>query len=351
MPKANHPPWWCLVITHVVCIYFIISPLLPIILLRPILHFTLFGVLWIFMVATGVCTLPLSLTEWVKTRYLYIGACIKHRLYGPDPSTSGFLLLPPEVRLLIWEELIPRTRCVRGDTRITVDCKEIENKDTFHFGPGDFTIEKYRRGLGFPPRYWMRTSPRIPVEFLRTCRLNYEEGNHFLYSTSTFEFMDHRALYSFVNTRSLSQQGNIRHLIIGASSLYNWWLEFPALRAFEVAFIIKKLQDLRTLDIEDYVPDARDDEAAERTAQLISALVRRFRVSETVTVKLYLFGRHDSTRLDGTMQREQECHCQEELAKAGWALIREPENPFPPPAAHRELIIHGKYVLQALTPV
>ena len=348
MPKANHPPWWCLIITYVCCIYFIIFPWLPIILLAPRFHFTLFGVLWIFMVATGVCTLPLSLTEWVKVRYLYIIACIKHQLYGPDPSTSGFLLLPPEIRLRIWEELIPRTRCARGDTRITVDCEEFDDNNTFDHGPW----ECWRRGLRLPPRYRMRTSPRIPVEFLRTCRQFYEEGNHFLYSTSTFEFTDHRAIYHFVNTRSLLQQGNIRHLVLGASTLYNWGHVFPALRAFKVPFIIEKLQDLRTLDIEHYVPDARDDEAAEGTAQLIPALVRSFGVSEAVTVRLYLFGRPDSIRLDSTMQREQECHCQEELAKAGWALIREPENPFPPPAAHKEPItVHTKYVLQALTPV
>ena len=343
MPKAKYPPWWCHVISLVSCIYFIISPLLPVILLPLNLHFTLFGVHWIFMVATGVRTLPLSLTEWVKTRYLYIGACIKHRLYGPDPSTSGFLLLPPEIRLRIWEELIPRTRCVRGDTRITVSCKEIDKNINSDDGLWDCDIEYLRRSLGLPPRYRMRASPRIPVEFLRTCRRNYEEGNYFLYSTSAFEFEDHRALYYFVNTRSLSQQGNIRHLVLGWSSVYYWWLKFPALRAFEVPSIIEKLWNLRTLDIEHRVPKT------ECTRQLIPELVRHLRVSEAATVKLYLFGDHDSTWPDGTMQRERECHCQEEFAKAGWAIIRESEKPFPSLATHTGQYIRAKYVFEAVT--
>lgn len=347
MPQTNHAPWWCHVISHISLIYFIISSFLPVILLPPLLSFTLFGVLWIFMVATGVQTLPLSLKEWVETRYLYIIACIKHQLYGPDPSTSGFLLLPPEIRLRIWEKLIPRTRCVRGDTRITVDWMGIHE----NYSDGS-PWECCRRRVGLPPRYRIRTSPRIPVEFLRTCRLNYEEGNHFLYSTSTFEFTGHQALYYFVNTRSLSQQGSIRHLIVGASSVYEcgWWFDVPALHAFEVPSIIKKLRNLQTLDIEHDVDDARDKEVAESDAQLISAHVRRFRVWEAVIVKLYLFGRHYETRLDAKMQGEQECHCQEALEKAGWALIREPESSFPLPAAQREPIFHGKYVLQAPTP-
>lgn len=316
--------------TFVSCIYFIISPWLPVNLL-PDRQVTLFGVLWIFMVATRVASLPLSLSEWVKTRYLYISAGIKHRLYGRNPSTSGLLLLPPEVRLQIWEELFPRTRCARGDTRITVICKEIvDDNGTYDPGPWD---------LGPPPRYRMRTTPRIPVEFLRTCRQIYEEGNHFLYVTSTFEFLDHRALYYFVDTRSLSQQRNIRYLVISWSALYFWSLKFSALRAFEMPSITEKLQDLRILEIEARVPDCRDESAAEYIARSTSQLLRRFRVSEAVIVKLYLFA--------CTFRRPY----QEEFARAGWALLREPETHVPAVAAHREQNKHATYVFVATTPI
>ncbi len=171
-PKAKHPPWRCLVSASVlsVCLYkYAFISLLLHVRLSANLYLTLNGVLWIFMLATGVITLPFSLTEWVKTQYLYNVTCIKHLLYGPpDPSTSDLLLLPPEVRLHISEEVIPRLRCARGDTRIIVDCEMIDDIHRFDYSPWGFIMEESRRGPGHPPRFCMRTSPRIPVEFLRT---------------------------------------------------------------------------------------------------------------------------------------------------------------------------------------
>lgn len=287
------------------------------------------------MLAMGVITLPLLLSEWVKTRLLYTSAWINHRLYGLDPSTSGLRLLPPEVRLQIWEELFPRTRCTRGTTRIKVDLKPTDQDN-----PWLFMMEMSHRGLGLPCSYWMRTSPRIPVEFLRTCRQMYTEGNHFLYSTSTFAFEDLSAFYYFVNARSPSQRDTIRHLVFDRSSFYFWSHKFPALRAFEVSSTIEKLQNLRSLDIETCVDDYRDDRTAEDTPQYTSRLSRRFRVSEAVTVKLYLFG--------GTMQMMLRLPDQEKFAKVGWALLREPGNPDPAVTAHQEQKTYAKYVFVAL---
>lgn len=116
--------------------------------------------------------------------------------------------------------------------------------------------------------------------------------------------------------------------------------------------ITGKLQDLGTLDIENYVPDCRDDRAAEYTAQSTSQLLKRFKVSGAVGVKFYLFDHYSGPILDGTLHRELgRPYCREEFARAGWALIREPESAFPPPVAHGEQYIQAKYVFEAMEPV
>lgn len=107
IPKAKHPLWWCFVVSGALNIYFLASPWLSV---RTSLNLALYGFVWIFTTTTGVIPLRLPFTEWVETQYLYIITYIKHRLYGPDPSTSGLLLLPPELRLRIWEELDPKNQ-------------------------------------------------------------------------------------------------------------------------------------------------------------------------------------------------------------------------------------------------
>lgn len=110
----------------------------------------------------------LAVPEWVKTRYLYLVASTKHRLCGPDRSTSGFLLLPPEIRLRIWDELTPRLTRTREDTRVCVD--------VYPLMPGiDNAI---RSILRFEPRNQTRLRPGMPLALLRTCRPNYEEGSY-----------------------------------------------------------------------------------------------------------------------------------------------------------------------------
>lgn len=118
-------------------------------------------------------------THWVKTRCLYHFASTKHRLYGPDTSTSGFLLLPPEIRIRIWEELTPRL----NDTRVSVETYPV------WLNVSDIG-NAIRHVLRFRPRHkiWLRT--RIPLALLKTCRQNYEEGCYFWYTTSTFYFND-----------------------------------------------------------------------------------------------------------------------------------------------------------------
>lgn len=130
------------------------------------------------------------------------------------------------------------------------------------------------------------------------------------------------------------------------------WLHLRELRAFEMPPITGKLQDLRTLDIENYVPDCRDDRAAEYTAQSTFQFLKRIKVSGAVNVKMNLSDHYRGPILDGILHRQWgRPYCQKEFARAGWALIREPESPFPPPAAQRGKYIQWKYVFEAMTPV
>ena len=201
---------------------------------------------WASVIALFIDPLPFAVTEWVKTRCLYYFTSTKHRLYGPDTSTSGFLLLPPEIRIRIWEELTPRL----NDTRVSVGAYPV-SLNVFDIG------NAIRYVLRFRPRYQISLQPRIPLALLKTCRQNYEEGCYFWYTTSTFYFYDPRALYEFVNARSPSQQGIIRHLELRAGTrwytpidedIFPEWRDYN-LRASQVPSDTEKLQDLRTLDI------------------------------------------------------------------------------------------------------
>ena len=311
---------------------------------------TLYGLYWACNFPTAFVTLLFALTEWVKCRYLYIIASIKHRLYKPDTSISSLLLLPPEIRLQIWEELVPRARCARGDTRVNVSVHGVK--------PGDrnFTIEDaLRKVLGFTPRKQTRLYPRMPVAFLRTCRQIYDESSHFHYSTSTFYFEDPRALHGFVNARSLSQKDTIRHLELRVDD--DWYIRPErlrigyanakclrdfAFRAFQVPSITKELRDLRTLDINALPPLNAED--SEYYAHSIYQLLKDVRVSKTLTVRLYFCDHKGFRRPESPMQWEWRSHCREHFATVARTLILDPKSRIPL-AARTEQVVQTEYVL------
>lgn len=312
---------------------------------------TLYAVLWTFDPTIGVVNQLNELTQWLKTRYAYIVTSTKTWIYGPDLSTSRLLLLPPEIRLRIWEALVPRTRCARGDTGITVEHVEMLNKHNDNLL--DFVRSKYRNVT--------RTYPKIPVTFLRTCRQNYEEGFQFLYGTSTFYFTDDRELCHFVNACSPSQQGTIRHLeLIARSGWYpkpgsrrdeevGDWLSNIVLRNSQVPPIMEKLHGLRTFNIEIRVPHYAVGFA--EYAQSIYHLLRHVRASKAVTLKLDLrrcsIVEASSYR---TTQREWRSHCQEQFAAAARELIHDLKCHIPV-AVPNQGVVQTSYILFAILPV
>ena len=158
----------------------------------------------------------------------------------PDLPPSRLLLLPPEIRTLILEELIPRDKCVRGYTR--VDLKPIKTQ--------------VYRFQGF-----------LPVSYLRTCRKLYEEGIHFFYSTSVFHIRNVSDICYSVNRRSFAQLCSIQHLQFTVPdmilSLDSWdqidlGLHSMALKVREVLHTTRELQNLQSLDLLVSIPDGPD---------------------------------------------------------------------------------------------
>ena len=156
----------------------------------------------------------------------------------PDPPPSRLLLLPPEIRTLILEELIPRNRCARGYARF------------------DLAPNKSKVG---------RRQGSLPVSYMRTCRKLYEEGSHFFYSTSVFHFQNHRTLRHFVSRRPVAQLCTIQHLQFTIPDMifsYDSWVEINSglrLMGYEVAEVLDttmKLQNLQSLDLLVSIPNS-----------------------------------------------------------------------------------------------
>ena len=153
------------------------------------------------------------------------------------PPPSRLLLLPPEIRNLILEELIPRDRCARGDVRVDVD----------------LITSKVCRSRG-----------SLLVSYLRTCRKFYEEGSHFYYSTSVFHFDDFLDISYFMNRRSFAQLCSIQHLQFTVPDMifsFNSWdeidlgLHLMALEVKEILHTTRRLQNLQSLDLLVSIPN------------------------------------------------------------------------------------------------
>ena len=173
----------------------------------------------------------------------------------PDPPPSRLLLLPPEIRTLILEELIPRDTCTRGNTRVNIF--PIESKVCLSQGS-------------------------LPVSYLRTCRKLYEEGSHFIYSTSVFHFEDVFEVSHFVNRRSFVQLCTIQHLQLNVTDMlfyFGSWddidsgLRLMALEVFEVLHLTRKLENLQSLDLLINIPDCPE---YMREKGYFTQMIRRF---------------------------------------------------------------------------
>ena len=163
-------------------------------------------------------------------------------IHDRDPAPSRLLLLPPEIRNVILEELIPRDRCARGYTRF--DLAPIRSKACSRQGS-------------------------LPVSYLRTCRKLYEEGSHFFYSysTSVFHFERDSTLVHFVDRCSFAQLCSIQHLQFTVPDMifsFDSWdeidrgLHLMALEVSEVLHTTRKLQNIQSLDLLVSIPDCPD---------------------------------------------------------------------------------------------
>lgn len=89
--------------TPLSCVYLLwvlLSPEPSIMVPILVLLLVLFTMVWMI-----IHPIKNNLPDQAQVRLRYIIASSKHRLYGYQPSTSRLLLLPPELRLRIWEEL------------------------------------------------------------------------------------------------------------------------------------------------------------------------------------------------------------------------------------------------------
>ena len=272
----------------------------------------------------------------------------------PDPPPSRLLLLPPEIRTLILEELIPRARCARGYTRVDLAAMN----------------SAVHRGRGRPP--W--TSPKqtktsIPVSYLQTCRELYEEGSHFFYSTSVFHFEDLQAISQFVYRRSLAQLCTIQHLRYTLpnmiSCLQSWntiddELHHDALDIFDVMHTTRKLQNLQNLDllvnIVDYAEYTRENGENEYPVQIIYRLLDHVNNSDFVPEDHDLcdYVKAPSVEiLDHCVIKQKEWgpHSSEEFATSGWVLLHLEcqKSSIASPTHKATQEVHTNYVLRTIT--
>ena len=301
---------------------------------------TLYWVLWAYVRAHG--DVSLALTLWVRIRYSYITFSTKHRSYGPDSSSSGLLLLPPEIRLRIWDNLIPRpwfAPCINIVSEASSDIP----KDTLC------------RVLGLPLGNQTRTYTRgLRIALLRTCRQMYEEGSHLLYSTRTFSFSQPRAFCDFVNCRSLAQKRSIRHieLVVGSwflrdkpirrNDLVRQWLCNHTLHPSQVASITEKLPNLQTIDI--YTIRCHPGFDVGYHAQSMLQFLSHVRASKTVTLRLGLLFHPIHYNVGPKVQWEWGPQGQKDFATAVWQLTLHPES-HTSVATKAEQVLQKKYVL------
>lgn len=290
--------------------------------------------------------LPYAVTEWVKTRYRYVVASTRHRLYGPDTSTSAFLLLPPEIRLRIWEELTPP----RAHTRMA---SIVYSTGTMNYFDGIGDAARYVFGL--KRRSQISVYPTIPVALLRTCRQIYEEGCHYFYGTRTFYFYSPRTLLQFLNALSLPQQGHIQHLEFLTDS--RWcikpvdhrdrdWHRHMYFCASQVPSVLEKLQNLRTLDIGIQFPIIAENVGYH--ARFMYQLLRHVKASETVTVNMDL---RISNRGYRKIRWGWGSQDQKKFAITAWRILRDPTVHVKSVVARPGGFMRLKYVLVAQVPV
>ena len=261
------------------------------------------------------------------------------RLDEPDPPPSRLLLLPPEIRTLILEELIPRDRCAHGYTRVDVD-------------PSKSKVCRSRGSL--------------PASYLRTCRKLYEEGSHFFYSTSVFHFDRDFTLSHFVYCRSFVQLCSIQHIQFIVPNMFfclesldeiDRRLHLMALEVMEVLHTTRKLQNLQTLDLLVNIPDCPE---YTRENGHFTQIIHRFfeHVNNSAIVKVDTdlcdngkAGSIESLDHYAIKQKDWRPHWSEEFTTFGWALLNleSQKSSIAAPTGKATQAVHTNYVLRAVT--
>ncbi|CAD6568446.1 MAG: hypothetical protein ASARMPREDX12_001413 [Alectoria sarmentosa] len=255
-----------------------------------------------------------------QIRLRYIVASIKHRLYGYQPSTSRLILLPPELRLRIWEELM------EIDWPIFIESG---------YGCHNTWMERFDFAFNvFEHKRKIRAAKSLPFAYTWTCRQIYQETSHHFYSRNTFKFWQPTALVRFVDGLSPVQQRTIGRLELDVSLWfsgrencnYHMCLASP-----EVSLTLEKLQNLRTLDIklDPYGYGPQRAKSAECHAQGIYQFLRDVKNFEVLTIEF------NGSRLPWYLPVKQEArrewpsHCQEAFACAIWTLLGDPTRSIP----------------------
>ena len=260
-------------------------------------------------------------------------------IHDPDPPPSPLLLLPPEIRTLILQELFPRKRCARGDIR--VDVAPIRSKVC-------------------------RRQGSLLVSYLRTCRKLYEEGSHFFYCTSVFHFENEFTLSHFVNRRSFAQLYTIQHLQFSVPDLFfsldSWdkidsGLRRMALEVSEVLYLTRKLQNLQDVDLLVNIPNCPEYiRENEYFTQIIRRLLEHVNNSPIVSLDADLCDYVKAPSIESLeyyMNKEKDWrpHWSEEFTTFGWAFLSL-ENQMSSVASPTDKAaweVHMNYVLRAVT--
>lgn len=242
------------------------------------------------------------------------------RLRSHPPSTSRLLLLPPELRQMIWTMLL-------GD---------FEYVHIRHGAPILYTsyTDRLRLYMGKNPRYftnwfsmgldWRLLQPHLTC--MQSCRQIHKEAGYNAYSNNTFYFNKAKVLESWVRSLTPAHKRDVRDIEIAIPNMVIYYRSGGVITnaltrdAASVRFAIEELSGLRKLDIQ-FATNNLSLPTTEHEALLVYHLVRNVKVYEVLIVQML----EDSpSPYDRLTEAEWPAHSQEDFAYAVWARIRWP---------------------------
>ena len=263
--------------------------------------------------------LLLLLLEWLESlRTLLIRASLT--VHRPPPPTSRLLLLPPEVREIIWTKLLEDI----------VDFDDIKYVLIRDLGPRLYRYsDRLRLYMDFNPEYsikWIlqdenfRSRLQWPTAFKQSCRQLYLETSHdlcdkaHLCCSKKFLFHESRALVSWTRALTQLEKNLVEDLaMIMSNGEFNDPRITPA---------VHQLRGLRTLQLWFHT---KEKDASMYTsdvqAYIVFQLVRSVRVSEELMVIIM----EEEGPIDFDWKRVRwPATAQLQFARAVWARIRHP---------------------------